>query len=106
MGRQEEEVDAFGYDEFFAGMPACLIEDQQDALGRACANGLGELCQGNREHIRPHRWEEQPFRLAGSRLHKTVEVKPLETMLERYPRTGTFAYPDPAQNRLESQTAR
>src|SRR5258706_9129296 len=104
MGRQEEEVDAFGYDEFFAGMPASLIEDQQDALGRACANGLGELCQRNREHIRPHRWQEQPFRLSGSWLHKTGEGEPLEAMLDSDPRPGTFAHPDAAQDRLESDT--
>src|SRR5437879_546962 len=104
MGRQEEEVDAFGDDEFFAGMPASLIEDQQDALRRACANGLGELCQGNREHIRPHRWQEHPFRLSGSWLHKTGEVEPQEAMLDSDTRPGPFAYPDPAQNRLESDT--
>ncbi len=104
MGRQEEQVDAFGYDKFFAGMLACLIEDQQDALRRACANGLSELCQRNREHIRPHCLQEQPFRLSRSRLHKTVEIEPLEAMLESDTRPGPFAYPDPAQNRLESDT--
>ncbi len=72
-GWQEEQVDAFGHHEFFAGMPARLIEDQQDPLGRACAHGLGELCQGNREHICPHRRQEQPLRLSGSRLDKTVD---------------------------------
>ena len=40
--------------EFFAGMPARLIKDQQDPLRWACADGLGELCQRKREHIRPH----------------------------------------------------
>jgi hypothetical protein len=73
IGRQEEQMDAFGHHQFFAGMPAGLIEDQQDALRRACADSLGELCQCNREHIRPHRWQEQPLRLSGSRLHKTVD---------------------------------
>ena len=73
IGRQEEQMDAFGHHEFFAGMPACLIEDQQDPLRRACADSLGELRQRNREHIRPHRRPEQPLRLSGSRLHKTVD---------------------------------
>ena len=72
MGRQEEQVDAFGHHKLFAGMPARLIQDQQDPLRRPCANGLGELCQRNREHIRPHRRQEQPLRLSRSRLHKTI----------------------------------
>ncbi len=59
--------------EFFAGMPAGLIKDQQDPLRWACADGLGELRQRNREHIRPHGRQEQPLRLSGSRLHKTVD---------------------------------
>ncbi len=37
---KREQVDAFGYDELFAGLPVCLIEDQQDALRRACANAI------------------------------------------------------------------
>ena len=81
IGRQEEQMDAFGHHEFFAGMPAGLIEDQQDPLRRACADSLGELRQRNREHIRPHRRPEQPLRLSGSRLHKTVDVESLEAML-------------------------
>jgi hypothetical protein len=101
MGRQEEEVDAFGNDEFFAGVPAGLIEDQQDPLGRACSDSLGELCQRKREHIRPHRWQENPLRLSGSGLHKTVDVEPLEAMLDSDMRPGTFAHPDPAQDRFE-----
>ncbi len=102
IGRQEEQMDTFGHHEFFAGMPAGLIQDQQDALRWACADGLGELRQRNREHIRPHRRQEQPLRLSGSRLHETVEVEPLEAMLDGDTRAGAFARPDPAQNRFES----
>jgi len=83
MGRQEEQVDAFGHHEFFAGMPTCLIENEQDALGLACADGLGELRQRDSEHIRPHCGQEQPLGLSGSWMHKTVEVEPLEAMLHR-----------------------
>ena len=102
MGRQEEQVEAFGHHQFFAGMPASLIENQQDALGRAGADGLGELCQGNGEHIRSHRWQEQPFRLSRSRMHKTVEVEPLEAMLHRDTRACAFTHPDPAQDWFQS----
>ncbi len=101
IGRQEEQMDAFGHHQFFAGMPACLIEDQQDPLRWACADGLGELRQRNREHIRPYGRQEQPLRLSGSRLHKTVEVEPLEAMLDGDTRSGPFARPDPAQDRFE-----
>ena len=94
-------MDAFGDDELFAGLPARLIEDQQDALRRACTNGLGELRQRNREHIRPHCRQEQPFRLSRSRLHKTVEVEPLEAMLDSNTWPGAFAHPNPAQDRFE-----
>ena len=55
IGWQEEQMDTFGHHEFFAGMPASLIEDQQDALRWAGADGLGELRQRDGEHIRPHR---------------------------------------------------
>ncbi len=101
IGRQKEQMDAFGHHEFFAGMPAGLIEDQQDALRRACADSLGELRQRNREHIRPHRWQEQPLRLSGSRLHKTVDVEPLEAVLDSDTRPRPLARPDPAQDRFE-----
>ena len=87
--------------EFFAGMPARLIKDQQDPLRWACADGLGELCQRKREHIRPHARQEQPLGLSGSRLHKTVEVEPLEAMLDGHTWPGPFAGPDPAQDRFE-----
>src|SRR5260370_15024261 len=43
IGWQEEQVDALGHHEFFAAMPARLIEDQQHALGRSCADRLGEV---------------------------------------------------------------
>ncbi len=89
-------MDAFRHHQFFAGMPASLIEDEQDALRRTCADGLGELRQRNREHIRSHCRQEQPLRLSGSRLHKTVDVEPLEAMLNGDTRPGTFARPDPA----------
>lgn len=102
IGWQEEQMDAFGHHEFFAGLPACLIEDEQDPLGRACADGLGEMRQGNRKHIRPHRRQEQPLGLSGSRLHKTVDVEPLEAMLDGDTRPGPFTHPDPAQDRFES----
>ena len=94
-------MEAFGHHQFEAFMPAGLIEDQQDALRWARADGLGELCQGNREHIRPHCRQEQPLRLSGRRLHKTVEVEPLEAMLDGHTRPGSFARPDPAQDRFE-----
>ncbi len=94
-------MDAFGHHQFFAGMPARLIQDQQDALRWARADGLGELCQGNREHIRPYRRPEHPLGLSGRRLHKTVEVEPLEAMLDGHTRPGCFARPDPAQDRFE-----
>jgi len=101
IGRQEEQMDAFGHHQFFAGMPAGLIEDQQDALRRACADGLGELRQRKREHIRPHRRQEQPLGLSRSWLHKTVDVEPLEALLDGNTRPGPFARPDPAQDRSE-----
>lgn len=102
IGRQEEQMDAFRHHEFFAGMPASLIEDEQDALRRACADGLGEMRQGKREHIRPHCRQEQPLRLSGRRLHKTVDVEPLVALLDGDTRSGPFARPDPAQDRFES----
>ena len=104
IGWQEKQMDAFGHHEFFAGMPASLIKDQQDPLRRACADGLGELRQRNREHIRPHRRQEQPLRLSSSRLHKTVDIEPLEAMLDGDTRSGSFARPDPAQDRFEPDT--
>jgi len=76
MGWQEEQMDAFGYLELEAFMPARLVEDQQDALGWACANGLGELCSRNGEHIRSHCGQEHPLRLSSSRMHKTGEIEP------------------------------
>ncbi len=101
IGWQEKQMDAFGHHEFFAGMPASLIKDQQDPLRRACADGLGELRQRNREHIRPHCRQEQPLRLSGSWLHKTVDVEPLEAMLDGHTRPGPFTHPDPAQDRAQ-----
>ncbi len=101
IGRQEEQMDAFGHHEFFAGMPARLIKDQQDPLRWACADGLGELCQRKREHIRPHGRQEQPLGLSGSRLHKTVEVERVLAMLDGHTWPGPLAGPDPAQDRFE-----
>ena len=101
IGWQEEQVDAFGHEELWARMPTCLIEDQHDPLGRARADGLSELRQRNREHIRPHCRQEQPLRLSGSRMHETVEVEPLEAMLHGDTRAGAFAHPDPAQDWFE-----
>ncbi len=54
IGRQKEQMDAFGHHKLFAGMPACLIENQQDPLRRACADSLSKVCQCNREYVRPY----------------------------------------------------
>ena len=43
IGRQEEQMNALGHHEVFAGMPASLIEDEQHPLGGACPDGLGEM---------------------------------------------------------------
>jgi hypothetical protein len=47
-----------------------------------------------------------PMRFSGktSQMIHNVEVEPLEAMLDSDTRPGTFAYPDPAQNRLEPDT--
>ena len=84
IGRQEEQMDAFGYHELLAAMPASLIEHQQHPLGGACADSLGEVRQGTHEHICSHCWQEQPFRLPRSWMHKTVDVEPLEAMLHSH----------------------
>jgi hypothetical protein len=104
IGRQEEQMDALGHYQLVASMPACLIEDQQHPLGRACADNVGEVRQGKREHIRSHRRQEQPLGLSGSRLHKTVDVEPLKALLDSDTGSGAFTHPDPAQHGLEPDT--
>jgi len=101
IGRQEEQMDALGHHQLVAGMPARLIEDQQHSLGGACTDSLGEVRQRQREHIRSHGRQEQPFGLSGSWLHKRVDIEPLEALLHRHSWSRPFAHPDAAQDRLE-----
>jgi hypothetical protein len=45
-------MNTLGDHELCAGMPAGMTPaPQQDSLGGTCANGLGEVHQGNREYL-------------------------------------------------------
>src|SRR5207245_9481976 len=71
------------------------------AVRRASAYGLLQLPQRTRARIRPHCRQEQPLRLSGSWLHKTLDVEPLAAMLDGHTRPGPFTHPDPAQDRAQ-----
>ena len=83
-------------------MPARLIKHQQHALGRACANRLGKEGKRNGEDLCRHARQQVPLGLAGGRLHKTVDVEPLEALLDGHSRTRAFSDPDAPQDRFES----
>jgi len=95
IGRQEEQMDAFGHFKFLAGMPACSIQHQQHALLRACPYSLSKVRQGQREDLRIHGWQQEPLGFARGWMHKAVDVEPLEAVLDADRRSRTFAHPDP-----------
>lgn len=95
-------MDTIGHNQLGAAMPASSIEHQQDPLGRASADRLGEVRQSKREHLGSHRGQEEPFRLSRSRMHETVEVEPLVSVMHAHTRARTFPYPDSSQDWFEA----
>ncbi len=65
-------MNALGEHELFAGVPAGLIEHQQDSLGGTCPDGLGELRKGDGEDFCCHGRQQEPLCLARRWMHKTV----------------------------------
>ena len=102
VGRQVEQVDALRHHEFAAALPTRLIKDQQHALGRACADRLSEESKRDGEEFCRHAGKQIPLALAGPRLHKRVDVKPLVALLDGHARTRAFTHPDAAQDRFEA----
>ena len=64
IGGQEEQVDTLGHDQLGAAMPTRLIEHQQHALARSCADCLGEVRQRDRKDWRRHTGQQVPLGLA------------------------------------------
>jgi hypothetical protein len=73
VGRQVEQLDALGHHKLLTAMPASLVKHQQHALGRSCADRLGEEGKRNGEELCCHTWQQVPLALATRRLHKTVD---------------------------------
>src|SRR5438034_3360520 len=95
-------MDAFGHDEFFAGLPTCSIQHEEHPLALAHSERLSEMGQRNREHLRRHGGQEQPLRLSGNGMDKTVDIEPLVALVDRHPWASSFAHPDPSQDRFET----
>ncbi len=70
-------------------------------LGRSCPDRLGEQGKRDGEDLCRHTRQQIPLGLAGGWLHKTVDVEPLEALLDGHSRARATADPDPAQDRLQ-----
>ena len=100
--RQEEQVDALRNDEVRTAMPASSIQHQQDPFVLPGSHRPSKVRQRNRKHLHRHGWQQQPLRLSGNRMDKTVDVKPLVAVMDRDAWTGSFPHPDAAQDRFQT----
>ena len=80
-------MDALGYHKLPAAMPTRLIKYQQHALGRACADRLGEEGKRDGKELCRHAGNQIPLGVASARLHKRVDVEPLVALLNSHART-------------------
>lgn len=66
-----------------AGMPARVVEHQQDVLVLPRVHGLGKLGQGERERGHRHGRQQEPPRAARGWMHVGVQIAPLIAMLDQ-----------------------
>ena len=64
VGRQKQQVDALRNYELMTAMPARLVEHQQHALRRSCADRQGEEGKRNGEDLCRHTGQQIPLALA------------------------------------------
>ena len=95
VGRQDEEVDALGDLDLFAGMPARPIEDEQDAFGEAYPHVPGEGGEDLPEEYRRDRGKQPPLGLPGRGMDKATDMEPLVALLNRSDRPLADRCPDP-----------
>jgi hypothetical protein len=99
---QEDEMQPFGNDKLGTVMPACPIEHQCNVFGRTSADALCKLLQGQVHHSDVDPGQEQPNGSSRKRMHEGVDVHPFIAGLHHDPRAGSFAHPDAAEQRLET----
>ena len=103
VGRQEDEADAFGDGERL-GVPAGAVEDEDDDPVASGTGLAGEEREGVLEELLVDAGGEVPEALAGGRRDEGGDVEPFEAVMAAGDRTLATRRPDPAQDRLQSDT--
>ena len=73
-------MDAFR-DLQLSAVKTSAVNDQNNSLIRACANGLCEMFKSDFEGILAHGRQNKPFGFAGFSVHKPIKIDPLVTSL-------------------------
>lgn len=102
MRRQEEQVEPVRNLQISTGVPASLIQDQDDLFVWPHPLFLGERRQREGKGHRIHGGHEQPTRLSAQGLHKPIEIHPLIARSDHGPHSAPLAGPDAAQDRFET----
>lgn len=103
VGRQVDEPDAVGDGEARLGVPAGVVEHQNDD---AVASGAGLAREGGEHHLEERLVDavgEIPHGLAGGGRDEGGDVEPLETVVAERDRTPALRRPDPALHRLQAE---
>ena len=99
---QEEQVDMVGDPQALRAMPARAIEDEDDLLGRAGADRLGEGSQFGLKERDADRGRQMKDRPAGRRMDKADQLPPLIPMVDRRERALSVETPDLVQDRFQA----
>jgi len=100
-GGQEQQVDAVWHLDLRAGMPACSVQHQEDALARPCAHIPRKGRQHLPEEHRPDRGQEPPLGLTGRGTDEATDIEPLVALLHGGNRSRPDRCPDPADERQQ-----
>ena len=103
VGRQEDEADAFGEGERL-GVPAGAVEDENDDPVASGTGLAGEEREGVLEELLVDAGGEVPEALAGCGRDEGGDVEPFEPVMAAGDRALATRRPDPAQDRLQSDT--
>ena len=95
-------MEAVWHLELGAGVVAGLIEDQDDALGRADPHRGSEGLQGDAHDRGGDARGELPFAASGGRVDEGEHVAPLEAVRHAHERPLPLARPDAAHDRFEA----
>ena len=104
IGGQEAELNARRTDDGGAGVEARAIDEQDNPFGGSSLAESGKFVErGAESGVGDHR-HEQPEGSSGRGMNEAVDIRPLIAVMNKDARTNPSLGPDPAQDRLETNT--